>query len=95
MTEVYLDGQVEAAPSFSFFNIYLAALGLVALGLCSCGTQALECAGSVVVVRGLSYSMACGILVPQPKIEPLSPALHHGVLTIGPPGKSPTYLWGY
>ena len=64
MTEVYLDGQVEAAPSFSFFNIYLAASGLVARGLCSRGTQALEYAGSVVVVRGLSCSMACGILVP-------------------------------
>ena len=78
----------------SFFNIYLAASGLVARGLCSCGTQALECAGSVVVVRGLSCSMACGILVPQPKIEPLFPALHGGVLITGPSGKSPTYLWG-
>ena len=30
---------------------------------------------------------ACGILVPQPGIEP--PALEGEVLTTGPPGKSP------
>ena len=64
MTEVYLDGQVEAAPSFSFFNIYLAASGLVARGLCSRGTQALEYAGSVVAACGLSSPMSCEILVP-------------------------------
>ena len=32
--------------------------------------------------------MACGILVSQPGIEPMSPALAGGFLTIGPPGKS-------
>ena len=31
---------------------------------------------------------ACGILVPQPGIEPTSPALEGEVLTTGPPGKS-------
>ena len=30
---------------------------------------------SLVVVHGLSCSTACGILVPQPGIEPVSPAL--------------------
>ena len=37
---------------------------------------------------GLSYLGACGILVPRPEIEPMSPALEGGFLTIGPPGKS-------
>ena len=34
--------------------------------------------------------MACGILVPQPGIEPISPALEGKFLTTGPPGKSLT-----
>ena len=32
---------------------------------------------------------ACGILAPQPRIEPTTPALEGEVLTTGPPGKSP------
>ena len=32
--------------------------------------------------------MACGILVPPPGIEPMSPALQGGFLTTGPLGKS-------
>ena len=43
--------------------------------------------GSVDVARGLSCSMVCGILVPQPGIEPKSPALQGGFLTTEPPGK--------
>ena len=35
----------------------------VVLGLSSCGARALECAGPVVVVHGLSCPAACGILV--------------------------------
>ena len=31
---------------------------------------------------------ACGILVPQPRIEPARPALEGEVLTTGPPRKS-------
>uniref|UniRef100_A0A8C6D0K1 DUF4795 domain-containing protein n=1 Tax=Moschus moschiferus TaxID=68415 RepID=A0A8C6D0K1_MOSMO len=34
--------------------------------------------------------MACGILVPRPRIEPASPALQGGFLTTGPRGKSTT-----
>ena len=45
-------------------------------------------AGSPAAARGLSCSEACGILVPPPGIEPPSPALQHGLLTTGPPGKS-------
>ena len=42
----------------------------------------------VVAMHGLSCSVACGILVPQPEIKPLSPALKDGFLTTGPPRKS-------
>ena len=35
---------------------------------------------------------SCGILAPQPGIEPTPPALEGEVLTIGPPGKSQTLL---
>ena len=62
---------------------------LIAHGLSSCGVQALEHVGSVVVVCGLSCPVPCGILVPQQGIEPVSPALQGGFLSIGPPGKSP------
>ena len=44
----------------------------------SCGLRdlLLWCAGfSLVVAHGLSCPVACGILVPQPGIEPASPAL--------------------
>ena len=45
--------------------------------LFSCDVQALAAVapGSVVVASGLSCSTACGILVPGPGIEPMSPAL--------------------
>ena len=55
--------------------------------------QAPERVGSIVVVPGLSYLAACGILVPQPGIEPTSPALEGGFLTTGPPAKSPEYCF--
>ena len=42
--------------------------------------------GSVVAVRGLSCPVACGIFVPQPGVEPTSPALQRGFLTTEPPG---------
>ena len=45
------------------------------------GSEALECAGSVVVAHGLNYSATCGILVPWLGIEPVSPALRGGFLT--------------
>ena len=42
------------------------------------------------MVRGLGCPAACGILVPRPGIEPVSPALEGGFLTTGPPVKSQT-----
>ena len=41
---------------------------------------------SVVVARGLSCPVACGILDSGQRIEPMSPALARGFLTTGPPG---------
>ena len=43
---------------------------VVVRSLSSCGVQALEHVGSVVAVHGLSCPTACGILGPQPGIEP-------------------------
>ena len=42
---------------------------------------------SVVTARRLNCSLACGILTPQPRTEPKSPALWSRSLTAGPPGK--------
>ena len=55
-------------------------------GLCS-----LRHTGSVVVAHGLSCPAACGILVPRPGIEPVSPAQEGRFSTTGPPGKSLAY----
>ena len=52
-----------------------------------CAGPAAVCAGSVVAVCVLSCPVACGILGPQPGVEPMSPALEDGFLTTGPPGK--------
>ena len=38
------------------------------------------------------FTGACGILVPQPGIEPTSAALQRAFLTTGQPGKSPSWL---
>ena len=43
---------------------------------------------SLVAMSGLSFPVACGILVPQSGTEPVSPALEGRFLTTGPPGKS-------
>ena len=58
--------------------IYLTVLGL------SYGMKAAECVGLVVA----AFTVACGILLPRLGIEPVSPALEGGFLTIGPPGES-------
>ena len=39
----------------------------------------------------VSRPVECGILVPQPRIKPMSPALEGGFLTTGLPGKSKIY----
>ena len=60
------------------------------MGSVVCSTQALSlrCTSSIVGARRLSCPRACGILVPQPEMEPMPPALESGFFTTGPPGKS-------
>ena len=67
----------------------------VACGLFVCSARAslvaargLQSVGSVVVAHGLRCPEACGILVPQPGIERMSPALEGRFSTTGSPGKS-------
>ena len=43
----------------------------------------------LVALRGLNCSAACEILVPRPRIKPMSHALQGRFLTTGPPGKFP------
>ena len=85
------------AKHFLKIFIYLFILFLAASGL-SCGAWPLCCSvpaslwlwhvGLVVVAHRLSCPVACGILIPRPGIEPMSPALEGWFLTTGPPGKS-------
>ena len=78
------------------WDLFVRALGLIRF-LSGCAGQALGCVGSVVcsmralslrrvssvvVARGLSCSMACGILVPRPGIEPASTALEGSSLPL-------------
>ena len=67
-------------------------LFLLSLGSRVCGLQSLQYMGSVVVLHGLSCSMACEILVPGPWIEPVSPALECRFLITRAPG-SPSLLF--
>ena len=60
--------------------------------LSSYGAQAPECMGSVLASSGLSCPLACGILVPQPGIEPPCAALEGRFLITGSPGKSLNFL---
>ena len=74
-----------------FFRCIARALGRVGFSstmhwLSNCGTWALERAGFSRC--GALCLAACGILVPRPGIEPMSPALAGGFLTTGLPGKS-------
>ena len=62
---------------------FFALLGLVA----ALGFLLLQSMGTVVPALRLSCPEARGILVPQPGIEPISPALESRFLTTRPPGK--------
>ena len=59
--------------------------GCVGSAVVACGFQNTQ--ASVVAEGGLGCSIVCGILVPQPGIQPMYPALQGGSLTAGPPGK--------
>ena len=61
------------------------ALVVVARGLSNCGSRALErrlssCGAQASLLRGMWY-------LPEPGLEPVSPALAGGFLTTAPPGK--------
>ena len=66
----------------NYLFIWLNQIFLASWGL------SLQCMDSLVVAHGLSCSVACGILVPGPGVEPASPALQDGFVTTGPSGKS-------
>ena len=67
--------------------LYLAALGLSCIFDAPCRSFPDGIQNSSAVVLRLSFSAACGILVPQPRIEPASPVLQGRFLTTGPPRK--------
>ena len=79
---------VPASPCGGFSCWGAQILGHVGFSSCSMGSE--------VVVHGLSCSVACGILVPRPGTELMSPVLAGIFLTTGPPGKSPPIMfWLY
>ena len=59
---------------------------VVARGLSSCGSRALECRLSSCGAR--AYLLRRMWDLPRPGLEPMSPALAGGFLTTAPPGKS-------
>ena len=50
---------------------------------------------SLAVVHGLSCSVACGILAPQPGVEPMSSELQSRFPSTGPPGKTQLCAFDY
>ena len=68
--------------------VFLLFFGCAVSSFSSCGAQALEHMGSVVVAHGLNCPTACGILVPRSGMEHTSPTLEGRFLTTGPPRKS-------
>ena len=79
---------------FFFFSV-LSSLGLyrIVRAFSSFDAWALEHAGSVAAAQ--SCFIACGISVPWPGIEPMSPALEDRFLTTESPGKSSTHMCLY
>lgn len=63
------------------------------MGFSCLQAQALKGKCSIVASQGLSCPGTCVILVPQPQIQPASPALEGGFSTTGPPG--PWTLFSY
>ena len=71
------------SASFFYIFIYLAASGFsCSKGNLCCIVQDLwfECTDSLIAVGGFSCSKVCGILVPQPEIEPRSPCIARHIL---------------
>ena len=51
------------------------------------------CTGTIITARRFSCSSVCGILVPQPGIEPTFLAVQGRFLTTGPPGSLPEWIF--
>ena len=83
MSAMVPEERVELVPPLFFLYIFLY-LAVLALTCCTWGLVA-SCRFFIAVL-GFSCPMACRILVPQPGIELMSPALPE---TTGPPGKPP------
>ena len=60
---------------------------------CNMWDLSLHCIDSLAVACCLSCFTACGILVPPPGMEPVSPTLQGRFLTTGPRGKSLKYIF--
>lgn len=67
-------------------------LSLRHTGSSRCRAWALGRAGSVVAIPGLGFSKACGLLLDQ-GLNPYTPALGGGFLTMQPPGKPAFFLF--
>ena len=76
------------ACGFSLSSCGTQAPGRVVSVVCSTQALWLRRASSAIVACRLCCPAACGISVPWPGIEPVSPALEGGFFTTGPPGKS-------
>ena len=71
LCQVLVEARQHAGSFIAAHGLFVVARRL----LSNCGARAPESTGSVVAVHGLSCPAACGILVPQPRIEPASPAM--------------------
>ena len=89
LEEVRLLLSAQPLSPFKWLFVWLHRVLVVALGIFRCGMQA-----SLVTVRVPRCPTACGILVPQPGVEPASPALEGGVLTTRPTREVPELLFG-
>ena len=75
------------------YTLFITAGGIFGCGVYSpvAALWPLECRGLSSPSAGAQLPWACGVLVPQPGIEPASSALEGRFLTTGPPGKSLCY----
>ena len=89
LEEVRLLLSAQLLSPFKWLFVWLHRVLVVALGIFRCGMQA-----SLVTVRVPRCPTACGILVPQPGVEPASPALEGGVLTTRLTREVPELLFG-
>ena len=83
----FVDSRLSGFKSFYCIWLHPVSVGTYAIFNTSCKVFCWG-AQTLVVVWGLSFSMTCGILLPQLGTEPLSPALQGRFLASGPPARS-------